>query len=85
MLLIICKIKNDIMKRTLLVVMQGMMKENLVPLIIAELKKQPFVKELGDDLSADELATFKKAMSKPLKDGVVLEQTDIAYKQLSQI
>ena len=71
------------MKRTLLVVMQGMMKENLVPLVIAELKKQPFVKELGDELSADELAAFKKTMSVPLKEGVVLEQTDIAYKHLA--
>lgn len=70
------------MKRTLLVVMQGMMKENLVPLVITELKKQPFVKELGDELSTDELAAFKKAMSRPIKDGVVLEQTDIAYKHL---
>ena len=69
-------------QRTLLVVMQGMMKENLVPLVMAELKKQPFVKELGGELSADELAAFKKAMSRPIKDGVVIEQTDIAYKHL---
>ena len=46
------------------------------------MKKQPFVKELGDGVSADEVAAFKRVMSKPLKDGIVMEQTDVAYKQL---
>lgn len=69
-------------QKTLLIIMQGMITENPVPLVIERLKKQPHIKELGGELSSNELTAFRQIMRKSIKDGEYIAQTEAADKQL---